>query len=308
LFKQLKRQELRDLPRLASGKAGKNYPSRLGRAEADELREKHKSRKKIAIINKDDKYASEFLDASPIRKITYSLESKSADLLATNYKLQASGSEFIISGINFKTRLLGKFNLYNCLAAIATVTQLGLVLEDCLKALKKIKPPAGRLESIDEGQNFAVVVDYAPEPYALAATYDALNILKYNRLIHILGSTGGGRDKSRRTVLGQMAGKTAEIVIVANEDPYDEDPAEIINAVAAGAKNAGKKEKENLFKIPDRRQAIKKAFMLASAGDLVLLTGKGSEQAIVVKGGKKIPWDERGVAREELRLLPPNKQ
>jgi UDP-N-acetylmuramoyl-L-alanyl-D-glutamate--2,6-diaminopimelate ligase len=260
-----------------------------------------KIKEKFSVINTDDLYAVEFLEASPKKKITYSIKSASVDL-------QATGSKFTVSGVVFTTKLIGKFNVYNMLASIATVTQLGLTLEDCLKALKNIKPPAGRLERIDEGQNFIVIVDYAPEPHALEATYEALNILKHTRLIHVLGSTGGGRDKSRRQILGQMAGKTADIVIVTNEDPYDEDPVQIINEVAAGAIAVGKKENENLFKILDRRLAIKKAFMFARAGDMVLLTGKGSEQVIAVEGGKKVSWDERSVAREELKLIPPGKQ
>ena len=255
------------------------------------------------MINADDRHAGEFLEVSPEKRITFGIESNSANLQTTNYNLLTSSSEFTISGVEFKIQLIGKFNIYNELAAIATVTQLGLTLEDCSQALQKIKPPAGRIEVINEGQNFGVIVDYAPEPNALAATYEALKIFKSNQLIHVLGSAGGGRDKSRRGVLGQMAGKTADIVIVTNEDPYDEDPGSIISEVAVGAIESGKKENENLFKILDRREAIKKAFQLAKPQDLVLLTGKGSEQAIVVAGGKKIAWDERKVAREELQKL-----
>ena len=120
--------------------------------------------------------------------------------------------------------------------------------------------------------------------------------------MQMLGSAGGGRDVARRSKLGEIAGKKADFVIVTNEDPYDEDPQVIINQVFAGAEHQEKKNNENLFKILDRRYAIKKALKLASKDDIVLITGKGSEQAICVAGGRKIKWDDREVVREELKI------
>jgi UDP-N-acetylmuramoyl-L-alanyl-D-glutamate--2,6-diaminopimelate ligase len=125
-------------------------------------------------------------------------------------------------------------------------------------------------------------------------------MIPHNRVIHVLGSSGGGRDIKRRPVLGRIAGKNADYAIITNEDPYDDDPLIIINQVAMGAEKAGKKEGENLFKMLDRRQAIAKAFSLAHEGDIVLITGKGSEQAICGPRGEKTPWDDRDVARELL--------
>jgi UDP-N-acetylmuramoyl-L-alanyl-D-glutamate--2,6-diaminopimelate ligase len=161
------------------------------------------------------------------------------------------------------------------------------------------------MEFIDEGQDFKVLVDYAPEPESLRQLYD--NIRKHNivgrnnNIIHVLGSCGGGRDSDRRPVLGRLAASSADYVVVTNEDPYNDDPKSIINEVAKGAEDGGKKIDKNLFKIEDRRKAIEKAISLAETGDLVVLTGKGCEQAIVGKNGKKIPWDERKVAREILK-------
>lgn len=117
-----------------------------------------------------------------------------------------------------------------------------------------------------------------------------------------LGELVGGRDKARRPKIGELAGKQADIVIITNEDPYDEDPMKIINDVTQGVKRAGKVLEEDAFKILDRRQAIKKALSLAKKDDIILITGKGSEQAMVIKGGKKVPWDDRQVVREELKL------
>ncbi len=122
-------------------------------------------------------------------------------------------------------------------------------------------------------------------------------------MIHILGSAGGGRDRKRRPILGKLVGSMADIVIVTNEDPYDDDPWEIIQAVAEGARSAGKNDNSDLFCILDRREAIQKALLLAEPKDLIVITGKGAEQAIVVKGGKKLSWDDRVVIREELKKL-----
>ena len=113
-------------------------------------------------------------------------------------------------------------------------------------------------------------------------------------------STGGGRDRARRSVLGRLAGEKADIVIVTNEDPYDDDPVEIIQDVAAGAREAGKRENENLFLVPDRSDALRRAVELAGPDDLVLTTGKGAEQAICVANGRKLPWDEREQLRQAI--------
>jgi UDP-N-acetylmuramyl tripeptide synthase len=127
--------------------------------------------------------------------------------------------------------------------------------------------------------------------------------LPHQKVIHVLGSAGGGRDVARRPVLGKIAGEKAAVVIVTNEDPYDDDPQEIIDQVAAGAFEVGKKENENLFRVLDRREAIAKAMALAASQDLVLVTGKGSEPVMAVAGGKTVLWDDRLVIKEELKKI-----
>jgi len=117
----------------------------------------------------------------------------------------------------------------------------------------------------------------------------------------VLGSTGGGRDKARRFTVGELVGKKADYVVVTNEDPYDTPPEEIMRDVASASVRAGKQEGVNLWQILDRQKAIAHAFSLAQEGDVVLITGKGCEQAMCVAGDKKIPWDDRAVARELLR-------
>jgi UDP-N-acetylmuramoyl-L-alanyl-D-glutamate--2,6-diaminopimelate ligase len=151
------------------------------------------------------------------------------------------------------------------------------------------------------GQPFRVIIDYAPEPESLRQLYGALRLSSRRRLIHVLGSCGGGRDIARRPLLGQMSAHEADIVIVTNEDPYDDDPVEIIKQVAAGAQASGKTVGKDLFLVDDRQEAIALAIRLAEPGDVVLLTGKGSEPWICVADGKKLPWNERAAAETALR-------
>lgn len=205
--------------------------------------------------------------------------------------------------INIKLNLLGDFSAINSMTAVSTGLSQGLSLKQIKKGLENVKGITGRLEMIKEGQNFTVVVDYAFEPKAVVKLYEAVNLIPHNKIIHVLGATGGGRDKARRPILGGIAGANADYVIITDEDPYDEDPVAIMEEVSLGAEKEGKINKQNLFKIIDRREAIKKALSLAEADDVVLITGKGSEQAICVAQGAKIPWDDRRVVREELLKL-----
>lgn len=222
---------------------------------------------------------------------------------AENVHFGKTGSKFEIHGVEFELKPIGRFYFENALAAITTCRALGFSLEQIRDAVSHLETIPGRLEVIDEGQPFTVVVDYAPEPAALSASYEALSLIGYHRLIHVLGSTGGGRDVARRTILGQMAAKQADIVIVTNEDPYDDDPMEIINNIADSAIESGKEDNVNLFRILDREEAINKAIAVAQPGDLVLLTGKGNEPVMAVAGGKKIPWDDRVAVRRAIHEI-----
>jgi len=172
-------------------------------------------------------------------------------------------------------------------------------LETCKSALEKIERIPGRMEEVIS-KPFRVFVDYAFTPNALRKVYEALQNSKFkiqnSKLICVLGACGGGRDKWKRPVLGKIAGEHCQEVIVTNEDPYDEDPLEIIEQVASGV---GAKAK----KILDRREAIREALKIAKAGDVVVITGKGCEPWICVAEGKKIAWDDRKVVKEEFHKL-----
>lgn len=205
----------------------------------------------------------------------------------------ASGSSFAVRDVRFRVPMLGQANAENALAAIAVGIAVGVPLESMATSLRALRTVPGRQETVHAGQDFIAMVDYAHEPEAMRRLYEMLSVVPHGRTIHIIGSAGGGRDKARRSVLGKMAGELANVVIVANEDPYDEEPRAIMEAVAAGAREAGKKEGSDLFVIEDRRAALEKAVSMAVKGDLVLATGKGAEQWICVADGKKVPWDER---------------
>lgn len=261
---------------------------------------------KVIVANGDDGHAVDFLKYNADEKIEYGINLDEKNIKAVNINFHAGGLSFAVGGLDFNLKLYGRFNIYNCLAAISVAKSQGISLDICKSALEKLSGVPGRMEFINAGQNFKVLVDYAPEPESLKQCYQTIkdhNIISENgKVIHVLGSCGGGRDISRRPILGEMAAQNADYVIVTNEDPYDDNPQKIIDDVAEGALKNGKSLDQNLFKIIDRKEAIKKAFALAGPGDLVLLTGKGSEQAICVADGKKIPWDERVVARELLEV------
>jgi UDP-N-acetylmuramoyl-L-alanyl-D-glutamate--2,6-diaminopimelate ligase len=262
---------------------------------------------KIIIANLDDEHAPDFLNHEADLKYGYTTTNNSLQngriVRAEKIGQTISGGEFVVENTPFHLSILGKHNIYNTLAAITVGSSQGLSLNKMSEIFSRIPGVPGRLEFINEGQPFKIIIDYAFEPKAVEKLYEVAATLPHEKIIHVLGSTGGGRDVARRSVLGKIAGQKADYVIVTNEDPYDDDPQSIIDQVAAGAAEAGKKSRKDLFKYLDRRKAINKALSLAGPNDLVLITGKGSEQAMVVKNNKKIPWDDRQVTREELKKI-----
>ncbi len=269
--------------------------------------------KKTIIANLDDEYADYFLNFWAEEKLGYRRIADGQKPTINNQEVQAigyevepsaaDGTKFRVDGVEIALQLLGAFNAANAMNAVSIGLAQGLPLERIKISLERVSGVLGRLERIDEGQPFTVIVDYAFEPKAVEKLYQAVETIPHQRIIHLLGSAGGGRDVARRPVLGRLAGENADYVIVTNEDPYDDNPEIIIDQVIVGAEKAGKVIGDDLFRVPDRRQAIRQAIRLARPGDLVLLTGKGSEQAIALAGGQKMPWDDRKVAREELVSL-----
>lgn len=265
---------------------------------------------KTIIVNLDDEYAEDFLKFDADHKIgfTQNLDVKVTDskVEKVGYKYKGvnrQGIYFTFGKKNIQMYIFGEFNAMNAAAAGCIGKTLGVDEHSIKVGLEKIGSLPGRIERIDEGQNFTVIVDYAFEPVAVTKLYETVAVLESKKIIHVLGSCGGGRDVARRAELGRIAGRGADYVIVTNEDPYDDDPMEIITDVADGAKESGKIENENLLLIKDRREAIEKAVSLAREGDTILITGKGSEQAIAVANGALEAWDDRVVVRQILQEI-----
>ncbi|MFA6171294.1 MAG: UDP-N-acetylmuramyl-tripeptide synthetase [Patescibacteria group bacterium] len=268
--------------------------------------------KKTIIANGDDEHADYFLKFWAEEKFifkafgnkkTNSSKLKAAVIKCEKVSADRHGVCFTVGKLKIDLQLLGKFNAINALAAWTLGISEGISPEKLKIGLEKISGVPGRLEKIDEGQNFTVIVDYAFEPKAVIKLYELIKLIPHKRIIHVLGSAGGGRDAARRPMLGEIAARNADTVIVTNEDPYDDDPGTIIDQVALGAEKSGKKLNANLFKVLDRRMGIKKALREAGEDDLVLVSGKGCEQAICAKNGEKIKWDDRQVVREEIKNL-----
>lgn len=255
---------------------------------------------KTAIVNKETKEKAEFL------KLSFEVKKEFGDksnIEAKNIIVDKDGLHFNVDERRYDVKMYGEHNIKNILAVIQIARCLQIPWNKIQNAVNKLKPAPGRIEFISEAEEhgFQVIVDYAFEPVALESLYKVVELLKPKRVIHVCGSTGGGRDKARREPIGQLVGKKADIFIVTDEDPYDEDPKEIMEAVTEGAVKAGKEEGKDLFKILDRKAAIEKALGLAKVGDLILITGKGSEQAMCVAGGEMIEWDDRAIVRDVIQ-------
>jgi len=261
--------------------------------------------KKIHILNLDDENKKYFLSFPADKKYGYGLNSGYQPhgieyLKAENIQATPKGIGFSVKDISFNLPLLGSFNIYNAIAAICVGLSQGISLETSKSALEKLKVIPGRMEIVIS-EPFKVFVDYAFTPNALQKAYETLSEnskfqIPNSKMVCVLGACGGGRDKWKRPVLGELAAKYCDEVIITNEDPYDEDPMEIINQIAEGAEGKAKT-------ILDRREAIKKALLLAEPGDTVVITGKGCEPCICAAKGKKIPWDDREVVKEELEHI-----
>ncbi|PIE99133.1 MAG: UDP-N-acetylmuramoyl-L-alanyl-D-glutamate--2,6-diaminopimelate ligase [Treponema sp.] len=283
-----------------------------------------KSSLRFGVVNLDDPSAEFFINATSKPVFGFSVTSKhifknlKADnfqfgLYAENITESAEGISFTINKIipelmstkiqDVNIRLAGKFNVQNILASIITVSKITSTdIKDVLSCLNKIKPITGRMCLVNEGQDFEVLIDYAHTPSSfetiLPPIYKRIKTAN-KKLIAVFGS-GGERDTQKRPEQGRIASKYCDIIILANEDPRGENPTELLEMIATGCTN--KKRNEELFIIPNRPTAIKKAFSLASPGDAVLLLGKGHENSIIFKD-HIIPYDEEKEARNALKAM-----
>jgi UDP-N-acetylmuramoyl-L-alanyl-D-glutamate--2,6-diaminopimelate ligase len=248
------------------------------------------------IVNVDDPYGRRL--AEEFECLTFSAEGGDADLVASNVGITALGAEFMVNGTTeASTRLPGHFNVANALGALAAAGALGVGLDQAASGLSAAAPPPGRFEPIDEGQPFSVLVDYAHTPDSLESVLRAARPLTSGRLIVVVGA-GGDRDRDKRPKMGRAGAENADLVIVTSDNPRSEDPGEIVAEVMAGAGEGNEVEAE-----VDRRAAIALALSRAEPGDTVVIAGKGHEQGQEFEDGRKLPFDDREVAREELRRL-----
>ncbi len=247
-----------------------------------------KKPRRASIANIDNKHGVSFLIHDVERNIGYSL--KEVTILSET----STSSTVVYKGVEITIPFPGKFNILNALSAIKLGEELGISVETAKNGIESLTVIRGRVERVEAGQDFTVIVDYAHTDDSLKKLYDAF---PSSRKIAVLGSTGGGRDSWKRPVLGKIADENCDEIIITNEDPYDEDPLHIINAVASGVK------RHTPTIIIDRREAIAKAIHLARPGDTVLITGKGTDPYIMGPNGTKEAWDDATVAREELEKL-----
>jgi UDP-N-acetylmuramoyl-L-alanyl-D-glutamate--2,6-diaminopimelate ligase len=258
------------------------------------------------VLNADDasfEYLQPYCRA-PI--LSYGIQQPAADIVASELRLEPSGTRFQVAFPDGErawvdTPLVGRFNVSNCLAALSVGYLQGVTSEAMALALEKFPGVSGRMERIEAGQGFTVIVDYAHTAESLAKVLGVLRPVTTGRLIAVFGSAGE-RDLVKRPEMGAVAARLADYSIITDEDPREEDAASILHDIAVGAMEVGAIEGRDFVCIVGRRLAIATALVMAHPGDTVLLAGKGHEQSLVV-GREKLPWDDRVVAREELMAL-----
>jgi UDP-N-acetylmuramoyl-L-alanyl-D-glutamate--2,6-diaminopimelate ligase len=269
---------------------------------------------RAAIVNVDDEYGRRVADE--FECTTFSAAGRDADLVARDVAFDAKGATFTVApgptgrklhsgsgfrhvggGMTVRMRLPGDFNVANALGAFGTALALGVDADRVAAALATAPAPPGRFEPVEEGQPFTVLVDYAHTPDSLENVLKAARRLTEGRLISVFGA-GGDRDRGKRPQMGRAGAALSDLAVVTSDNPRSEDPEAIVAEVLAGIDDRGGVEVE-----PDRRAAIALALARARSGDTVVIAGKGHEQGQEFEEGRKLPFDDRDVAREELRRL-----
>ncbi len=247
-----------------------------------------KKKDRFIITNADDKESYRFAECQADQKMTYGLRD------AEPYTIKKEGLEFNYKGRKVVSPLSGLFNLYNILAAAAAARSQNVTADEVIRAVEKFDGIPGRVQKINAGQDFTVIVDYAHTADSLEKLYQ---VFQSSKNICVLGGTGGGRDTSKRAVMGHIADTYCDEIILTDEDPYDEDPKKIVADVASGITS------QEPTIIMNRRAAIAEALKRATTGDSVIITGKGTDPFIMGPKATKTPWSDARVAREELEKL-----
>ncbi|NLM96302.1 MAG: UDP-N-acetylmuramoyl-L-alanyl-D-glutamate--2,6-diaminopimelate ligase [Halanaerobiaceae bacterium] len=252
-----------------------------------------------AVINLDDPNSGRFIKSSRGRVITYAVN-KEADLKVENIILTSQGVSFEVRGLlnlHLDMKITGLFNVYNTLAAAGCAYACGLNEEEIKKGLESVRGVDGRFETIEMGQDFSVIVDYAHTPDGMENVLKTALELVEGRLITVFGC-GGDRDKGKRPEMGRIAAKYSDFIVLTSDNPRSEEPMAIIGDIEAGIK--GRKTAYDI--IPDRREAIFSAVKRARKGDLIIILGKGHESYQIFKD-KTIPFDDRETAREAIESI-----
>ncbi len=258
----------------------------------------------VVVINADDPGAMSAMPfASGAQVLRTSSSGRTGDITASNIEIRSDGTLFLMTigkhVVDVNMPLIGGFNVDNALIAIGICRAAGVDVDGIAEALRTATGVPGRMQLIDQGQTFAVVVDYAHTPESLRKILGLLRTIQPGRIIVVTGSAGE-RDPGKRPLQGAVCAELADVSIFTNEDPRNEEPGSIVDAIASGAIQHGGLEGATFHRIVDRREAIAHAFALAHPGDMVLLAGKGHEQSIII-GYEHTHWDEASVARELLR-------
>ncbi|TMG28979.1 MAG: UDP-N-acetylmuramoyl-L-alanyl-D-glutamate--2,6-diaminopimelate ligase [Chloroflexi bacterium] len=260
---------------------------------------------KTTVLNRDDPSFAYLVDRPIARQLTYGIQMDAdfkadrVDLIPEGLRLEASTP---LGPLAVRLKLSGRWNAANALAAAAAGVAVGLTLDQIRDGLERFSGVSGRMERVDLGQPFAVIIDYAHTPQSLEKVLRELRPITKGKLIAVFGSAGD-RDREKRPWMGEIAARLSDYAVFTNEDPREEDAMTILGEIAAGADEVGWKEGENYARIEDRRQGIAQAVRRARPGDTILLAGKGHERSILIGRGKE-PWDERAVAEAAIRGLP----
>jgi UDP-N-acetylmuramoyl-L-alanyl-D-glutamate--2,6-diaminopimelate ligase len=246
----------------------------------------------VAVVNVDDPYGARLARELGRDVVTVGLDA-GAQVRATDVRFDLHGSTFRLDGVELRSPLPGRFNVLNVLCAVAAVRALGVDDAAIAAALPGAGRVPGRFEPVDEGQPFAVLVDYAHTPDSLDNVLRAARPLARGAVWCVFGC-GGDRDREKRPLMGAVASREADRVIVTSDNPRSEEPRDILDQILAGAGP----QAEGVL---DRREAIARALEGAGEGDVVVIAGKGHEQGQELAGGVKVPFDDVAVAREALR-------
>jgi UDP-N-acetylmuramoyl-L-alanyl-D-glutamate--2,6-diaminopimelate ligase len=258
----------------------------------------------VAVLDRDDDFAYQRLAAMPVvTRLSYSAAGADADLVADDITGGPDGVRFRArtpwGSTELQLQLAGRFNAANALAAIAAACSSGASFDAAVAGISGLERVHGRMERVDTGQPFSVVIDYAHTADSLNKVLTELRVATEGRLWVVFGSAGE-RDVDKRSPMGEVAGRLADVVVVTDEDPRGEDRVAICEQISAGAEYAGARRGDTLHVIPDRAQAIAFAVNGAGPGDTVLCAGKGHESSIITAAGS-VPWDERAVVEDALR-------